>query len=50
MSKITLNERVIYARGEEPNMSYHEIDDVLNGIKNPKEKDLILSTSLWKTT
>lgn len=39
---VTINERVVYERGEEPKLSYHEIDDVLNGIKNPKEKDLIL--------
>jgi len=38
---VTINERVVYERGEEPKLSYHEIDDVLNGIKNPKEKDLI---------
>lgn len=40
--KITINEKVIYGKGEEPRLSYHEIDDVLHGIKNPKEKDLIL--------
>lgn len=40
--QITLNEKVLYDRGEEPKVTYHDILDVLNGIKNPKEKDLIL--------